>query len=282
MTGTAIGDFGPASWEILDPRLSTQFSPCGMVWEHLRSCYQFTMRVYVGGQAVLLPARWFWCVRGAQPFPGVHGCESSVWLKNAEVNTDWGEVTPYPTDPNAANIRGLDRGGNAGYPGQCFVGNPQWFLDGQLPAGILDGPAPPFMPCCKPSPATATGGILLGGSAVPFVGAPVLGCAQCPGGAPATWLVHVAGGTGGFAALNGTWPLHYVNACGWSFVQGTFSHQLRFVGAGPWSLLMRNGVSANFAAQPTTTMDCVYGGSYSVSSSVGAGTPPTSITVSQT
>lgn len=153
----------PASWEILDARLATQFSPCGMVWEHLRSCYQFTMRVFVGGQPVTVPARWYWCSPGAQPFPGVHGCQSSVWLQNGEVNSDWGEVTPYPTDPTADAIRGLDRGANGGYPGQCFVGDPQWFLDGQLPAGILNGPFPPFSACCKPGSASSTGGILLGG-----------------------------------------------------------------------------------------------------------------------
>lgn len=137
-----------------------------MAWTDLRACYGFTMRVFVGGQPVLLPARWFWCTPGAQRWPTPRGCCESPFLGNAEVNNDWGEVTPYPTDPNAAALRTLDRGANPGYPGLCSVGDPQWFVDGQLPAGILDGTPPPFSACCRPAPASATGGLILAGAAI--------------------------------------------------------------------------------------------------------------------
>lgn len=137
-----------------------------MIWTWLRSCYRFKMRVFVGGVERIFPARWFWCMPGAQVFPGAHGAEASPWLKNYEVNYDWGEVTPYPTDYDGTYIRGLDRGLNPGYPGQCFVGQPGWFIDGRLPAGITDGAPPPYPACCRPAAGVGAGGLVLGGSAV--------------------------------------------------------------------------------------------------------------------
>lgn len=95
------------------------------------------MRVYVGGVETLYPARWYWS--DGQPWDGPHGCEASPWLKDGEVNQSWGEV---------AGKKGLDRGLNPGYLGQCSVGDPQWFIDGQLPKGLFDTPAPPLPECC--------------------------------------------------------------------------------------------------------------------------------------
>lgn len=168
--GTAIGAFAPASWEILEPHLATRFSPCGMVMEHLRACYTFTMRLYIGGQQMTFPARWYWALPNALPWQGQHGAEASVWLQNADVNPGWGEVTPYPQDPNAASIRGLDRGVNPGYAGQCFVGDPQWFVDGQLPASVLNDPPDPMPSCCAPPAVFGQGGVVLGGSAMAIDG----------------------------------------------------------------------------------------------------------------
>lgn len=133
-----------ASWEITDPSLRTRFNPCGRRWVLMRSCYTFPMRLYIGGVEATYPARWFWCYSIAQ-FPAMpHGLQASPWLRTGEVNKVWGEVTPYPTDPTASFIRGLDRGLNPGYPGQAVIGDPQWFIDGQLPADILAGPIPPM------------------------------------------------------------------------------------------------------------------------------------------
>ncbi|HKV98067.1 MAG TPA: hypothetical protein VJR90_11355 [Gammaproteobacteria bacterium] len=90
---------------------------------------------------------------------------------NFEQNDDWGEVTPWPQDPTAGFWRGLDRGVNPGYAGQCFVGDPQWFIDGELPCDILSRVPPVSFPdCCFPSPAQTDGGIVIGGTAVPAGG----------------------------------------------------------------------------------------------------------------
>lgn len=97
------------------------------------------MRVWVGVHETLLPARWFFCAPGALPFPGEHGAEASPWLKDYEVNDDWGEVK---------GTKILDKGINPGYPGQCNVGDPQWFVDGQLPAELGVWKDPVLTPCC--------------------------------------------------------------------------------------------------------------------------------------
>lgn len=147
--------------------MGPRFNPCGQVWTFLRSCYSFTMRLYIGGQEQLYPARWYRCAPGAKLAPNPHGAEASPYLKRWEVNLAWGEVTPYPQDPASNYFRGLDRGRNPGYAGQCFVGDPQWFQDGRLPANILDGPTPDWPQCCRPKPGIGSGGVLLGGQAVP-------------------------------------------------------------------------------------------------------------------
>lgn len=110
-----------------------------MIWTYLRSCYGFDMRVYVGGVEKIYPARWFFCDPDALPFPSPHGAEASPWLKDWEKNESWGEV---------GTKRTLDRGINPGYPGQCFVGDPQWFIDGQVPAEIAVYVPPVVTPCC--------------------------------------------------------------------------------------------------------------------------------------
>jgi hypothetical protein len=137
-----------------------------MIWTWLRSCYGFKMRIYIGGRETIVPARWYFCAPGALPFPFPHGMESSPWLKNYERENFWGEVTPYPTDRDSDYSRIVDRGKNPGYPGLCYVGQDQWFIDGKLPANVEDGPIPPFPECCYPTPATSSGGLVLGGSAI--------------------------------------------------------------------------------------------------------------------
>jgi hypothetical protein len=97
------------------------------------------MRVWVGGVETFYPARWFFCPTAARHFDGAHGAESSVWLKDNEVNLDWGEV---------AGKKILDKGVNPGYSGQCTVGDPQWFVDGVLPADFNTYTTPVVTPCC--------------------------------------------------------------------------------------------------------------------------------------
>jgi hypothetical protein len=118
-----------------------------MAWTWLRSCYGFNMRVWVGGQETIYPARWFFCDPNAQWFPSPHGAEANPWLKQYEVNEAWGDD---------GTLKKLDRGINPGYPGQCFVGDPQWFIDGRLPAAISKYIQPVITPCCEYVPPANT------------------------------------------------------------------------------------------------------------------------------
>lgn len=156
------------------------------------------MRIFIGGIPYIFPARWFFCNPGAKVFPGGHGCEASPWLSNYERNDAWGEVTPYPTDPGASYSRGLDRGQNPGYAGQCFVGDPSWFVDGELPADILSRPTFSLPPCCFVPPVESQGGLCVTGTAVasgPFgassVGGLAIGGTALPSGPKG---YHSAGG----------------------------------------------------------------------------------------
>lgn len=113
----------------------------------MRACYGFTMRLWIGGVETLVPARWYWADQNAQPWDGPHGCEASPWLKDGEKNLWWGEV---------AGPKTLDRGVNYGYLGQCSVGDPQWFVDGQLPADFYSLPGGALPGCCGPALAPDT------------------------------------------------------------------------------------------------------------------------------
>lgn len=256
--------------------MRTAFNPCGMVWTYLRSCYTFPMRVFVGGQEVLLPARWYFCADGAKPFPFAHGGEASPWLKTSmgEVNAAWGEVTPYPTDPNANFSRGLDRGLNPGYRGQCYIGDPQWFIDGQLPAGILTQPPPPMAGCCQAPPAASSGAIVLAGFSSAYHG--IAGCPQCPGGAPFTWTLTITGGTGDFVQFNGTYSLTHQTGCAWNHIVGLRVWSLSFLFS-TWQVRVNNTathVNATWTVQGV--FSCLGPNlTWSLLGSSGSGTPGT-------
>jgi hypothetical protein len=193
-----------------------------MIWEYLRSCYSFSMRVYVGGVPTIVPARWYWTKPGAKQFPGPHGCAASVWLDNDTTNLDWGEVTPWPKDRDSDVRRGLDTGANPGYPGQCLVGDPQWFLDGRLPAGIMDDPVPTVPQCCLPVTVSSSGGLVLGGTGQ-FM-APMGPCVGCINGLrPAVFRIIAVGGTGDFSGMNGTFSLspNPAGSCSYQGAAGT-------------------------------------------------------------
>jgi hypothetical protein len=215
-----------------------------MVWTYLRSCYSFKMRVYIGGVERTFPARWYFCSPGAKRFPFAHGAEASVWLKNAEVNQAWGEVTPYPTDPTADAIRGIDRGLNPGYPGVCYKGDPQWFVDGMLPAHVLDGPPPPFDQCCMPGQAKASGGLLLRGTAVASARSndPCVFCRMGLG--QQHYTLTATGGTQDYAPLNGVFVLTKDSACLW--FSNPFPHTYPL-----WALQCTSQLGWEFAGNPT-------------------------------
>jgi hypothetical protein len=247
-----------------------------MVWTYLRSCYKFTMRVYIGGVERHFPARWFFCKPGALPFPFSHGAESSPYLDNYETNEAWGEITPYPTDPLSNVFRGLDRGLNPGYPGKCYVGDPQWFVDGMLPAGILDGPPPPLDPCCHIPPVVATGGLLIGGTAVPFQ--PIIGpCSGCIGGnAPPAFRIIASGGTGDFVGMNGTWPVTTPGPC--FFLETTAGIQAQVnvgIGFGSFAQLFDAGRRSVVAWGKAPPWNCFQQtGGWTITNQIGTGTPP--------
>lgn len=251
-----------------------------MVWDHLRSCYGFTMRLFIGGQAVTVPARWYFCAPGAQPFPGPHGCAASPWLGNDEVNLDWGEVTPWPKDPNSAVQKVLDNGLNPGYAGQCFTGNPQWFIDGQLPAGIDSGQPLPFDRCCFPPQASATGGIVLGGSAIPKKRCQL--CPVFPSGEACNFQVTLAGCTGQFAPFNGTWTLTELNSCEWFAPVPNLTLKLRIRSASPLVMeLLASDTLATFEAlwDQKAGWDAFFGGILSLVALTGTGSVPTSVLI---
>jgi hypothetical protein len=155
-------------------------------------------------------------------------------LNNAEANEEWGEITPVSIDRNSEYHNRNSRGLNSGYPGQCYTGDRSWFYDGRLPADILEGPPPPFSDCCLPGglvlggSAIIPGGLVLGGSASVPVGLVVGGSAIIPGGnpcpycrggvGPSRYQVVASGGTGDFAAANGTWILTGYQQCFYQFV----------------------------------------------------------------
>lgn len=175
-----------------------------MVWTYLRACYKFNMRLFVGGIEQVYPARWFFCDPNALIFPSPHGAEASPWLKSFEVNQEWGEVAPY---------RGLDRGINPGYPGQCFVGDPQWFIDGHVPA-TLGVWIPPFVtPCCGHVP---------GASTDPRCPQPdPFACPNCVEGKSAPrYQCTFSGGTGAFSDSNGTFIIVWEFPCDYGFSDG--------------------------------------------------------------
>lgn len=166
-----------------------------MAWTWLRSCYGFNMRVWVGGIETIYPARWFFCDPEAEWFASPRGAEAAPWLKQYEVNEDWGDD---------GTIKKLDRGINPGYPGRCSVGDPQWFIDGRLPADFLDGLTPTTPPCCGHTPPPNPD------PRCPPVRT-LVPCPFCSDGFCYTeYTLTLTGITGPGAALNGTWRMTLV------------------------------------------------------------------------
>jgi hypothetical protein len=170
--------------------IASRFSPCGMRMDDLRACYSTKFRVFIDGQERIVPARWFFCAPGAKDFPVPHSFFSRVWDKPWEA---------YDDEPGESTIwKGLDRGINPGYPGQCVIGDLDWFASGQLPAGIDAPPADSVPACCIPPHATAAGGLQLGGSATAeqVTAAIAAGGLQLGGSATADQVMAVMAGGG--------------------------------------------------------------------------------------
>lgn len=226
------------------------FSPCGQIVEYLRTCYSTHFRLWIGGVETIVPARWFFAPKGAKEFAYPNAFVSNVWAKPGE------ESAPGPGEIDRKRV--WDPGGAAGYQGQCFLGDPEWFATGQLPAGVLNPPIPFFPGCCRKG----------------------VKCFLCSGGiGPNPMTVRASGGTGDFAVFNGTFNLPEVNDCSWAvqFAPGLFwqvafgpqSFIVSCVNSGPlhtesnWD--MANDWSCFGPARPV----------FGPFDTIGVGTPPT-------
>jgi hypothetical protein len=137
--------------------------------------------------------------------PGlINSYVSNVYAKPGE------ESAPGPGEIN--RYRKWSDGTNPGYRGLCFLGDPEWYRTGQLPADVLAGPIPPLPYCCGGVGAPSLGGLILGGSAS-FPGLwPAMGSGGLVlGGSasfPTLWPAPASGGLilGGSASFPGLWP----------------------------------------------------------------------------
>lgn len=119
-------------------------------------------------------------------FPYPNSFVSEVYANHGE------ESAPGPGEITRDRV--WDNGANPGYKAQCFLGEPEWFKTGQLPA--LTGPPPPMPACCAVIQ-TVT-------------------CAQCVGGkGPLTLRLAASGATGPRSPSNGIFFLTYLGFCQW-------------------------------------------------------------------
>lgn len=129
--------------------------PCGMWVEMLHSFYRMPVLIIVAGKRYRTWIRWYRAPKNAKrlPFPTVFGTD--VWQNTWEQH--------YPPGPGEiGHPRVWDPGRNVdGFLGQCYVGDPEWFMTGILPADVLTD-EPPWLPvCCKVNPVTSTGSIII-------------------------------------------------------------------------------------------------------------------------
>jgi hypothetical protein len=101
------------------------------------------MKVEQGPGGHTIPVVWYFCLPGAQLFPGKNAMVSSIWDNNPlDGPPDVGEQTP---------TQGYYTGGNLwGYPGICQVGTAFNFQFGFEPGQFPASP-PPVPDCCAPA-----------------------------------------------------------------------------------------------------------------------------------
>jgi len=238
----------------------------------LHSFYTMPINIWIGGTLYPATIRWFKAPANAQRFP-----LPTVFFSH--VDDSIGDA--WPGEPGElGSPRTNDHGANPGYQGQCYIGDPMWFLTGQLPASVLNPPPQPSPCVCSIPPAIAAGGLVLGGSAnycqLVSSGA---GCSLCPGGTQTTWTVTIAGGSGAFAQFNGAVKVVQANNCNWSNTCFGFSYVLRYLfPPGPWAFTMANGATVA-TYHVSGSFDCMAGGTFALFSSSGVGTPAPTVVV---
>jgi microcystin-dependent protein len=102
--------------------------------------YRSQIRVFIDGQPQLYWVRWYWTDADAPELPVPHCWSSHLFPGYLEVD-DGGpqeiDLLEYNPSPN-----------NPGYAHQCYLGEPDWWATGNIPAGALANP-PPIPPCCQ-------------------------------------------------------------------------------------------------------------------------------------
>jgi hypothetical protein len=221
-----------------------------MIMDYLRSCYSTNMWVFNPqlGVFVQFTAKWFKAPVGAQVLPVRHQYRSNNWSKGIPYPEQIGEVIGHSVAwSNGAAV--------TGYNGLNYCGT-QW-------TGILDRLHTPIPSHPDGSPACCTA---------------VITCARCLGGkAKGSYTLVATGGTGSFAAANGTFVLPSTTTCTWAQPTGlpqrwTFNHSLVdtnanvVVGASSAFYDQNNGGVLPNCLAPIPSLPLV--------SHTGSGTPP--------
>jgi hypothetical protein len=135
--------------------------------EMLHSFYRMPVTIYVGGRPVRTWVRWYKAPPGAKKLPFPSFIYSRVWSQ------------PHQDDGPELGERGFPRvwtrGSNPGFQGQNYIGQPEWFMTGELPESVLTDPLPDVPAWCCIPPAGLPGKFILKGAAVGSGGLPSTG-----------------------------------------------------------------------------------------------------------
>jgi hypothetical protein len=102
-------------------------------------------------------------------------------------------------------------------------------------------------------------------------------CAECPVGAPPSWSMTLAGGTGDFAGANGSWILYHDADCVWSGTLGDWAATLELLSGGAFTLDLTGpgGAWASWAEAATVSCGGPLAAALTGGSGAGVPTAPT-------
>lgn len=223
--------------------------------DYLRSCYSSQIYSFdpSTGAMVATPIEWYFAPSGALELGVHHQYASQVWTRPTRYMEQVGEVV------NATRV--YSKGPTPdGLTGQNYCGE-DW--TGRLVR--LTTPLP-SRPDGQPSCCAGT----------------TYACSNCPGGEGLDhYNISAVGGTGQFAALNGTVAVPWVNPCDWEGDGPLQVVGLRYLGPGNLQITLEGSV-AIAQYRWTGPWDCQSDipSGWNLFSSSGTGTPPTvSLTV---